>query len=596
MSRTTRSRSVFARASLTLTRLINTSLFARAVHCYPKENESVERGLFAYFRRWFGFGSASALRFKMRASAQLYSSASQTLYSKAIRFLLTSRLRSLGTFCFLFGFINCATYFARRLTAPAGSGNAPTLIFGVLLVLASLPLFSARSTISSALWHSRAAGWFLDKVAGFREDELPSGSVHSGEICAVTAALIAGAISLITGPFFFCLAVFCLISVCLSLYKPEYGLTITLFLFPFLNAETISALCLFLLFCFLIKALCGKRAIKSDLCDLLFFFTLLYFMLSGIFPAVSAASGWFEFCAPGLLYFLISRLGKSRELIRRFMLSFSYGVALGAALHLFFTLVPLPAFLELGVVARTLSGHSGPMLLCAAACLLCALTITAKTSDRKLFCFFLFALTIADLWLFSSLSAYLALGAALCAELILYKRSFLFFFLAVLGAAAIALPLIPGEQTAFLREAFLNRSPSVLAASALPLNAYLCGLGVFDTGTLLSFSALSTAGENLTLTTQILLSVGLVGLFLLVLFLLGITQKAFHVYLSLAREKKRLFVTAPLCSLLALLLLGVAQNIGADPRWFALLCLLCAFSKASGDALYPSVIQNESGR
>lgn len=588
MSKKPRGTSLFSRFSILWTRLFATSVFSRTLSFYDRANAAFREGLLRRTARLFGAKPRLRLQAKTRTATLLESSAVLSLYRRAVRALLSTRLKSVGVFLFFLGFSNCLIYLGQRFLLAAVAADVAHLFFGLGMVLASLPFFSRRETISSALLKSRISGGFLLRIAQVRPAEIPTASAHTADASAIVLALVCALFCMLFDPLRLLGALLSLAALLLSFYKPELALTLTLAAYPFLSSAQLALMSALGALCLLGKVLRGRRCLRFCLLDSLVLLFSLYVLFSAIFSPLSTTQNAFLLCAILLLYFTATNLCRRLQTAYLFCGAFFAGVCLCSALHLTRALLPERLLLTpvVSLLETLTQNHSA--ILCVLALPFCLyFAMHAGRARTRLLCVLCALLLCADLWVFSSVSAYLC---ALCAVLLLllFSSRAMFFALVLCGICVlIALPLIEGQQTAFLFDLLARRSPSLLVEnSGLPASAFLFGLGAFSPAALTELSLAENLVGNAALFSQLLLALGLVGMLLFLCILLFGAQKGLCYFLHNTHSRHRLFVLMPLCSMFALLVFSLAQNPLNDPKLFGLFFLFAALSHASTDLLH----------
>ncbi len=580
-------RHLFSRFSLAWTRLFSTSFFAFFLSLYSRANARFLEGIFHRIHKAITRNKRPFVKFKQAFARQIEGSFITGLFKKCLHYLLSIRLKSVALFCFTVGFCNCLNFLARRFLPLNATADTQNLFFGLCLMLASLPLFARRRSLFTALRQSRFAGTFLTEAALFREAEYPILHAHSADAFCLPAGILVGVACAFASPFALLFGLFVIVFAALSLYKPEFGASLSLFCLPFLDAKSATALVLFVLFCLFFKALRGRRSLHFELICLVCALFAAFLFFAGRFSVLPANDHGETLVLAVLSFFLYFNLSRRRAVFSAALAATVLGGALCSAFHLLATFLPEAAVTgSARSFLRTLTAEASPVFCVTASVLALYFILRARRGGSRLLAFVALALLITDLWVYSSLSATIA--AALCCMILLAVSSRAWFFavLFLSGATLIALPLIEGAQTAFLWEALEARAPSLLSAqSALPQGSFVFGIGAFSPDALTSLNLPESLSGNLTLYTQLLLAVGIVGVLLLALFLVFAFQKAADYYLSSAYNTSRLLVIAPIVAVCSLLLYGLTQNLMLDARSFSLLFSFCGISAASVNAL-----------
>lgn len=118
--------------------------------------------------------------------------------------------------------------------------------------------------------------------------------------------------------------------------------------------------------------------------------------------------------------------------------------------------------------------------------------------------------------------------------------------------------------------------------------SFVLGLGAFSPDALAGLQLSTEVYTRVTLYTQVLLCVGLVGLLFLILTPLNAARKCAHYYVSARHNPDRLLALAPMVCVFSLFVLGLTQNLMLDAHVFSLLFSLSAVSGAVVDTLKDS--------
>ena len=578
---------LFSRFSLAWTRVFATSVFARFLALYGEWNEGLSQGIFAPFARFFASKKYLFLKFKGGFARQVENSTLSRLCRRYTTFFATLRLKSVGLFFFVFGICNCLIFLSRRFLSLFGEAESSQLLFGLFATLASLPLFSRRRSLSVAVKKSRILGALFSEVALLRAEDFSRAHSHSADALTAFLGFGAGALSLFVNPFFILLAVFAVVLCALSLYKPEFGAALTLFCLPFVPQNVAAMLTVFVGACLLFKMLRGRRSATFDLLTLVSLILATVVLFCALSSRLACREQGLLLLMGILCFFIFANLSRRRAVFTVLIGAFVAGTASLAAINTLFRF--LPEQFVTGALRGfylTLTANASPAVALCGAILSLYLVLRAKTGAHKLFSFVALLLLILDHWISASLSTALSLMISAAVLLCVSSRALFFCILALGIGTLVCLPFIEGSQLAFLFDAFASSAGTPLfSVSGLPGGSFVFGIGAFCPESLSAFGLQGEVLQSLSLYTQLLLSVGLFGLFVFGVFFLFSFQKAMHFYAAATYNQNRLMALAPLIASLALLICGLRLDLMADARTFILLFSFAAISSATVDTL-----------
>lgn len=574
---------LFSRFSLAWSRAFSTSFFVRSLSLYRVANERLKTGVFHKIPEFFAAKKAHFLRFKTAAARLFENSFFVSLFRRASESLLTVRTGSVGIFFFVFGIVNLFIYLSRRFLPLFGTESSEEILFGLFLMLASLPMLSKKRTIARACSESRLIGKFLSGVVFLRPSQYPKSAPHTANALALLLGLLAGAASFFINPFLVLLFILLPIPVALSVYKPEFGMFAVFFFLPFLSSRAASALTLFVLFCLVLKLLRGKRTLHTDLLGIV---VLLFTVFLAVVLLISGKQD-LSLLTGVLCYFIVANLSRQKKVFENLFSSFLAGAGLLSTLHILFFYLPESAKGGALRAFEALLLKNASLPLTVAAAVLCIYPVLReKRAARRLLALFCLLILLFDLWLYTSLGATLATAVSIILLLAVSSRAMFFILLLLGGAVIVALPFLEGQQTAFLIRALSERTPALFfVESDLPSGAFFTGIGAFSSEELAQLGCTGAAAEHLSFYTAFLLGLGLFGLLTFFFILLFSFQKSTEYYVSAPYNHARLLPVTPVFAVLSLLLLGFEQNFLPDARVFSLLFSLVAISSATTDIL-----------
>lgn len=256
----------------------------------------------------------------------------QTKFAKAYYTLSSNMLavssRVYGTFLLTFGLYIILVYLVKHFAFSEMGEELADIVLSGAMILAALPIFIIDRSLSSLLRSSRLTGYLLTKVFGIRSAMLkPCESTGKGYVAALILGLVCGSLTIFFSPFSVLTLLVVILAVMVVLGSPEFGVTLLLFLIPFLNDNALLFAVSVVLVSLLFKVFTLKRTLHFKgidyavllFCVLVFFFGVFsYRQPSGIKSAISL----FTFA---LSYFAVSQLVTTSQMffccVRSFLIS-----------------------------------------------------------------------------------------------------------------------------------------------------------------------------------------------------------------------------------------------------------------------------------
>ena len=539
-------------------------------------------------------------RLRQALSATIEKSAFCRLGGEAQRALLRTSVNSYGIFLLFFGCYCIVTYYVTANTRL----EAPTLsyaITGGLMILASLPLFASTKSLAFSLRQSLFCRVLLVSLFGIAEERLGSYGEKGKEryAPALFFAILLGSLTFLIPPQTILAVIGLVVLALIILYSPEVGMLLSVGLCPFLTVLPHPTLVLLVMvgataLSYAIKLLCGKRVLHIQLMDSAILLLLFLFVLGGVVTRGGAASlhSALTYATLMLIYFMVANLIRSQEGVRRMLRVLLISGALVAALGLwqyFFgslelRFVDMSLFSDLG--GRVFATFENPNMLAEYLALLLplflAVSLSAGGAVRRAGGACGLVLGLACLIFTWSRGAWLGtIAAVLVFLLLLSHRTLSFLLLAALPGAAL-LPMLP--------ERVVRRFASIGSAvdSSIRYRRYLwegvrnmlndhwlTGVGVGENAFCTVYEryalpGIETAVHSHNVYLQLLCGLGIVGLVVFAVALLLWGRRALEYYRYGELRTPRLIVLGGLAGILALLIMGLFDDIFYNYRIFFL--------------------------
>lgn len=488
-------------------------------------------------------------------------SAEESLFFSLIRrfidYLLKCRLRVYATFLLTFGLYAAMISLFRYL----GDTADPTFaefFAAVMLVFASVPLFSSGMSLSEALLSS-AIAQPICAFLGIRQKSIRTSGYRGRSNIAFILGMLFGLSTYAVSILYMLLAFATLFMLYRIFMTPELGVAALFLLMPFAPTMALAALLIYTALCYFAKLLLGKRELhleSLDIAVLLFAFTLL---LGGI---LSFSEGSLK---PSLLltcfiggYFLTVLLIRTEEWLNRCtwaaILSATAVSLYGIFQYLTGSIGAKGAWLDAemfgDIAGRVVSTLENPNMLAEYLILIFPLAacrfITRGTSVQRASALCAGASIFVCLILTWSRGAWLGLLiAGLFFLLIWHRRAMYLIF-----AGVLSIPLLPF----ILPDSIVSRFTSIgnLADTSTSYRVniwrgavrmledfWYCGIGVgepawFTTYPRYSLAAIEAAPHSHNLYLQTWIESGIVGLCLLLAFIVLLCQSNFSFFKKLS--------------------------------------------------------------
>ncbi len=553
-------------------------------------------------------GRRSRMRHYLAASME--DSVYVTAIASMMRYLSRLSLRVIGVFLLSSGFYSLLAQFILYLVY-RGSEN---IIFGAVsaaMILMGIPfLFSGRA-LCTAVYQSPILGRLFTGFFGFPERMFaPVESATGRKNAAFILGLPFGILSCFVNPAFLLLGMLGLIFAYLVLLNPECGFYAILFALPFFviaGRPTILLALLtgYVMFCFLVKLMLGKRYFRFELLD----FFVACFMAVMFFGGIVTYGGTLSlrsaliYTVLMLGYFLSVGLLNSKDNLRRavqalcvsLLLVGLYGLYQNFTGNISTEWIDTEMFDNIG--GRVVSTFENPNMLgeylilllpILAAFAICERPLTSKSSTMVAF-----AVGAACLIYTWARGAWLGFLLAAVVFLLMWSRK----SMALLVTGVCALPfLIP-----YLPESILTRFSSIgdLTDTSTNYRVYIwrgsmnlaadyawTGIGVGESAfdriyPYYSFAGIEKAPHAHNLFLQLFIEIGIPGFLIFAAFLFCFLQSGFSLAKCGEDRGVRLIGCGAVCGILAALVQGMTDYIWYNYRVFFVFWVVVGIASAA---------------
>ncbi len=592
----------FYKIAVFLYKSIRESVIGHFFCSYDKEDTAMETGMLSGIRGRLQLSEKFLRPLRMTVASQFDNSAVSSIICAFLDRLGGMSLSTYGLSFLFFSLFSSVTY-VLRFMADQSPSYADIVVAGASLLI-GICLVASHSHLSDALTESRLTSFVIFRIFGANEEyfrELPHTS--GSTLAAAGVGILLGLFTVAVSPLLVLVGVIGITAAFLVYKIPEAGIVAVMFLAPFLPTMVLVTLMMYILACFFLKFLRGKRVIRIMWLDLTVLCFMVVFLCAGLFSAAPMKSVFpvMVYLCFMCGYFLCVNLIRSREWLHRCLwavLSSSVLVALYGIYQNFFvtadtTWQDTSMFSDIqGRVVSTLENPNvlAEYLIMILPCAIAGFLVSERISQKL--CYLFAAVVLGTCLIFTwSRGAWLGLLIAMMIFLLMYSKKFL-----VAGLFGIlAVPFLPFV----LPESVLNRFLSIgnlgdtstsyrvhiwEGTVSMLRDHFLGGIGV-GTGVFgevyprYSLNGIETAPHAHNLYLQILTEVGILGFLIFVIFLLSFAKRNFTFYAKPLPTQARIMAAALFCGILAILAQGMTDHIWYNYRVFLVFWLqigLCA--------------------
>lgn len=579
------------------------SAVGRALTSYDTESKDAEKSLIAT--------KLSAFYRKMRPERAKRVMARGIEYSLIcekirdfFRSLTNTSVRCVGIFLLAFGFYGMlmfllTNYATDRLPAVSLSH----LFFDLSVMAVAAPMLFSGKAIGKAISESRTCDVVLFGILGVRRESAEGVSGHNG-IGASTSFILGtifGIITLFIPPYNVMLGFFSVFVGYAVLVSPESGVVLCAFLIPFVSSDMLGFLMIYIIICFAIKLMRGKRTLSLDLKDYAVLLFGVVILLGGVFSIDPISFTYsVKLLSYILAYIVIINLVRSRKWLERLKAAFILSVVITALTGIFqYVAISSTHYLSedtyLGNEVTAFFGSSSVLALYlgVGSFFVIAELIKNENTIRKLFMLLMSIAVMVCLYLTNEPLIMLATVISAVIFFLVYSNRTIFLLIPALLILPVSRFIAPvSVKTEFERllalasEQIAERMPIWQTSLYMANDHLLSGSGVGTYKTLFTSYAnesLGSALDSSNLYLQSIIDVGLFGLivFLIVVFLY--IQHCFSVFATEGGGKKTIFTAAGVAAVVFLLLCGAFLHVWAETRIFLCLWFVMGLATASGN-------------
>ncbi len=531
---------------------------------------------------------------------------------KIIYFFISAPLNYFGNFGFFFGLYTIVVFFVRKMIPDIESSGAEYLVFGIAMILVSLPMLFSKLSATTAITKSSIAKAIAQECLGISDEMLARNTVSKkgkGNLM-LFFGLVAGMLSFFIHPLKLSLFIIACVIIGFVAVTPEIGVVVTVFMVPFLsfteNPTIILCSCVLVTsFFYIAKLIRGKRVFKLEIVDGFVLFFGIVILLSSLFSAGGEGSRNAALVSGVLMlgYFLVANLMRTEKWIKRCVAALVSSATIVAIIGIFEYFFGnsssewLDVRLFAGIRLRVTSLFDNPNVLSTYLVLILPFAlcyaIMSKTKKERFISGIVCACFLISVLLTWSRGAWIALAVVAIIFFTIYTRKTLRLF----GIIILAIPIVP----MILPQNIIDRFLSILnfSDSSISYRIYTWigslraikdhfwgGIGygpeAFEKiypG--YAYSGIEAAEHSHSLFLQILLALGIGGLLTFIVMIFLFWQKCSEYIKNPENESSKFYVSAALVSTIGALIMGMFDYIWFNYRVFfifwIILAIGCAF-------------------
>jgi len=322
-----------------LSRQMSEGFFGTLFHSFRKTERLFNSGVCSVIGRRRRGKDTPLKRMRRRVSGIFENSFVLKCFGKLVEYLLSCSLRVYGAFSIIFGLYTVLLFCIKSFMLDMNA-DIFDLIFGVVVVIVSIPLLYSNRQLAESLRDGRISRFILFRVLLIPETKLslPENGVVRRYNWAVIGGMIAGFLTYFVSPVLVLGAIFAVVACSIILCQPEAGILGLIIFAPFtslLPHPTFVVLTGVVVtgFAYLIKCIRGKRTMRFGLMG---YFVALFALVTflGGFSATGGKESFYPAVTYVVLmlgYFLTVNLLGTRELCHHALISLGVSSSIVAA-------------------------------------------------------------------------------------------------------------------------------------------------------------------------------------------------------------------------------------------------------------------------
>lgn len=322
-----------------LSRQIREGFFGTIFHSFRKTDRLFKNGVCGAIGRRKRGKDTPLKRMRRRVSSVFENSFLLKSFGRLVEYLLSCSLRVYGAFSIIFGLYTVLLFCIKSFMLDMNA-DIYDLIFGVAIVIVSIPLLYSNRQLAASLREGRISRFILFRTLLIPESKLslPETGVVRRYNWAVIGGMIAGFLTYFVSPVIVLGTIIAVIACCTILCQPEAGILGLIIFAPFtslLPHPTLLVLAGVVVtsFAYVIKCIRGKRTMRFGFMGALVSLFALATFLGG-FSATGGKESFYPAVTYVILmlgYFLTTNLLGTRELCHHALISFGVSSSIVAA-------------------------------------------------------------------------------------------------------------------------------------------------------------------------------------------------------------------------------------------------------------------------
>lgn len=590
---------------------ISESFFGSLFTCYDSETDAVASSLTSNLWNEISYKSKIIKQLKLKIIQGFENSRILNFIMGKLKRMLLYSVSVYGVFLFSFGVYTGIVYFLSVYAFNLKETEFINLAFGLAVMIASIPLMLSKKQLSSALCESIIMKFVIFEVIGVRRESIEiktANGTYTKINIAFIIGMILGLVTYFVSPLYIFAGIILLLGAYTLLMIPEFGVVVMMFAVPFLPTMVTAAITIYVALCYFLKLIRGKRTLKFEIVD----FTVLIFMILMVFGGIFSVSPE-DSIQPALLYvcfmigyFLVVNLIRTNDWVKRCVVSISISSFIVAAYGVYENFFGMADTIwqdeEMfeDIRGRVVSTFDNPNVLAEYLIMtipfMAAMFLISKRISGKLMYLVMGGFGAACLIFTWSRGAWLGLLIGIVLFLLIYnKKSILLLLFGIMSV-----PFLPFVLPQNIINRFLSIGSIQDTSTSYRVNIWRAvidmindhfssGIGIGEGAFAMVYPEYSLAGiesapHSHNLFLQIIVEIGIFGLFIFIAAVIIYMQSNFSFYNKVQFIKRyipdRVLSAAGFCGIVSILAQGMTDYIWYNYRVFFVFWLIFGLTMA----------------
>ncbi|HAN20273.1 MAG: hypothetical protein A2Y15_07925 [Clostridiales bacterium GWF2_36_10] len=256
-------------------------------------------------------------------------------YRRIINMLLSAAIRFYGILFCIIGVYGTGIYLAKKFSYITTIPNDNELIWSAILIIIGTPMLFSGKSLVTTLKVSRFFRLVFINILGINEMYLKEQKKpQSYGTFAFVLGTILGVSTIFISLSSIILSILITVLCATVLFAPEFGLLLTILLYPLASVKLLAILLISSSISFILKVLRAKRNLRFKTADIFVLLFMLYIIAVGLFSGNGGQVRALYLVCYLFVYFLISNLIVSEQLIRKSLYSVCLGAVAGCLLFI----------------------------------------------------------------------------------------------------------------------------------------------------------------------------------------------------------------------------------------------------------------------